>query len=266
MSNETQTQFKTEGQPAFSVEDKENDNSSDSSTGKETNTDQTQSQEGDQNSGANKDDSADDNFADHPRWKSREANWSKRFNEQEKRHVDELAKIREELDGKIQSISKTVEKDTPIKVPSWFGGDEQQWSEFQQWNNELVGKAKSEALNEIKSKSEAEQKAIDEATTYFQEQVQLLETDQSINPQGEKVDRNKLLKFVLDNDLVDSKGRWNYRAGYLLIKGNIDRVKVDDNNEKKKIANATTSDNRGETKPSAFMTSADFKKPGARPW
>lgn len=36
--------------------------------------------------------------------------------------------------------------------------------------------------------------------------------------------------------------------------------------KKKKIAGATTSENRSETKPPAYKTSADFKKPGEGPW
>lgn len=257
------TQFRTEGQPLFEKENNEKDNSSDSSS-EETKVDQTGSSDQDKDSDVNKDGDKNTNFADHPRWKERESDWTKRFNEQEKRHVDELAKLREEIESKLNSSHKEKSEES-IEVPKWFGGDEEQWQEFLKWNQSLVVKAKEEALNEIKTKSDSEQKAIDEATKYFQDQVVLLETDKTINPQGEKVDRNKLLKFVLDNDLVDSKGRWNYKAAYLMMKGQ-PSTKSNSIDEKKKLADATTSDKKPETKSPGYSTSADFSKPGSRPW
>jgi hypothetical protein len=262
MSEETMTQFKTEGQPLFEKENNEND-SSDSSSEK-TNIDQSGSSDQNKDSDANKDGDKSTNFADHPRWKQREDDWTKRFNEQEKRHIDELAKFRQEIDSKF-SASQKGKTEENVEIPKWFGGDEEQWQEYQKWNKTLVSQAKEEALNEINSKSESEKKAIDEATTYFQDQVVLLETDKSINPQGEKVDRNKLLKFVEENDLVDSKGRWNYRAAYQMMKGSTSS-KQSNLDEKKKIASATTSDTKSETKNAGFSTSADFSKPGSRPW
>lgn len=48
MAENTQTQFKTEGQPAFPVENEEKENSAASSTGEQTDGDQTQSSEGEQ--------------------------------------------------------------------------------------------------------------------------------------------------------------------------------------------------------------------------
>jgi len=260
------TQFNTEGKPAFPVENKENDNSAESSTvkdQKDTNADQTGSSDQNKNQTENKNGGAD-NFADHPRWKERESDWTKRFNDQEERHTIELTKIREDIDTRFNANKKGDE--SQIEIPSWFGGDEGQWREFQSWNQSLVGKAKEEALNEIEAKSTKEQKAIDDATTYFQDQVGVIETDKTINPDGVKIDRNKLLKFVLDNDLVDSKGRWNYRAGFQMMKAGATSTKADATNDRKQIAGATTSENRAETKTPAYATSTDFNKPGARPW
>jgi hypothetical protein len=256
MAYDTMTKFgANEGE--IPAENTEKTNSAESSTEK-TNADDTQTHTGD-NTHADKKD-GENNFANHPRWREREDDWKNRFNQQEERHTSEITKLREEFLGSKAKASETTD------VPSWFGGDEQQWKEFQAWNESLVGKAKTEALNEIKTKSEAEQKVIDEATKFFTDSVSEIEADKTINPSGEKVDRNKLLKFVLDNELVDTKGRWNYRAGYQLMKANITATKNQSLDERKKLAGATTTDNRAETKPPAFMTSADFSKPGNRPW
>ena len=239
-------------------EGNENDNSSESSP-EEITTDPNQSQEG-QNSGA--DNKGGKGFADDPRWQERENDWKTRFNDQETRHTTELQRLREDFDVRLEKIGQAAPKN-PTKIPAWFNGDEDQWAQFNEYNKSLVDQARSEALKEIESRSAADQKSIDDATKYFVESITSIESDKTLNPQNEKIDRNKLLKFVLDNDLVDSKGRWNYKAGYMMMKGNPTKPNTQD---RKKLAGATTSDNQGEEKPSEFATSEDFKKPGARPW
>lgn len=262
------TQFRTEGEPAFPVENKENDNSAASSAGEKTNTEQNQSQEGEQNSGGKKD-GGDRGFADDPRWKQREDDWTKRFNEQETRHVGTLQTLREEFETKYGG-NKPAADAAPTQVPAWFGGDEAQWKEFSAWNQSLVSKAKeegaAEAVKQIEAKSVAEQKKIEEATTFFNGEVTAIEGDKTLNPQGLKVDRNKLLKTALDNDLVDSKGQWNYKAAFKLMKPtDVFQAKaaLDD---RKNLANATVTDGHIEDKQKQFTTSEDFQKPGARPW
>lgn len=268
MSEDNLTEVKSEGQPAFPVEDQGNDNPSDSSPDN-TSDDQTQSDEGSNSDEDNKDNKSkkgDAGFAKHPRWKEREDDWTERFNDQEKRHTDELAKLREEFEDKIEA-AKPKESS---KIPSWFGGDENQWAEYQNDVQSRIDKAKeearTEALNSMNSKTEAEQKAIDEATKYFKSEVSEIESDKTLNPDGAKVDQNKLLKFVLDNDLVDSKGRWNYRAGWQLMQSKSKTTQNKKLEEKKKIANATTDDTHTEDKPKDYATSEDFQNPQNRPW
>lgn len=263
MNEDIAAQFKVEGQPAFPIENTENDNSADSPSGEKTDIDQTQSPEGEQNSGGKKDDDDEGKdksrgFADDPRWIEREKNWKDRFNTQEQRHTEEIQQLREEFVG--GSKNKEI---TPEQIPSWFGGDADQWKEFCDYNGNLIKEAQEGAIKMITSKSEEDQKRIDEATTYFQDTVSEIEIDKSINPQGEKIDRNKLLKFVLDNDLVDSQGRWNYRAGFLMMKGPVNNSNIQD---KKKIAGASMGGNKADSKQPNITTSEDFKKPGARPW
>lgn len=267
---ENMTQFKTEGQPAFPVENGENDNSSSSSEGKETNTDQNQSQEGDQNSGADNKDGGegDKGFADHPRWIERETQWKDRFNQQEKRHADEIENLRKEIES-IKGGNKPATQNNdsaPTEVPSWFGGDDKQWKEFVAWNQNLLKGVSESAIKSIDERSTAEQAKIDEATKFFTDEVARIESDKTINPTGDKIDQNKLLKFVMDNDLVDSKGRWNYKAGFLLMKAQGTGKKTAVLDEKKKIAGASASDKRSDPGPSEVTSSEDFKKPGARPW
>lgn len=262
MTEEIKTEFKREGDPAFPAEDTENDNSGDSSPEeKETDTDQTPAPEEDKKEEAeNKDDG--DNLADHPRWKERESDWKKRFNEQEERHTGDISKLREEMEGKIGEVKPKPE----IKIPSWFGGDEDQWKSYQQDFNERVKEAKEGAVKEIESKTENEKKSIEEATNYYKEEVATIESDKELNPEGQKIDRNKLLKFVLDNEIVDTKGRWNYKLGFKMMKAMKTSTKDSELEEKKRIAGLSNSERRAEKQPTAFKTSEDFEGPNEKPW
>lgn len=259
--DETMMSFRREGDPAFT--EKTETETPTAPSAEETTTTQTPSVEGEQTQTEKEDDSELDNFAKHPRWQERETDWKTRFNDQEKRHTEEIEKLRTDLESKFGSKRDLT---APTIIPSWFGGDEEQWFEYQKSINSLVGQAKEEALKEIAQKQEKEQQAIEQATNYMNTQVAEIEASKELNPEGVKVDKNKLLKFVLDNDLVDSKGNWNYKAGFRLMQANKTAPKTEAINEKKKIANATTSENKAETKTTPYKTSADFQKPGGRPW
>ena len=87
----------------------------------------------------------------------------------------------------------------------------------------------------------------------MQSEVQEIEVDKKLNPEGKKVDPNKLLRIVMDNDLVDSKGRWNYKAGWSLMQGTA--KKSTSKTDRKKIVGATTSESSGEEKTKAYKTS-----------
>jgi len=276
MSEDIQTQFRQEGEPAFNT-DTENDNSADSSSdqtdinqtpapGEDNNTD-ANNQSGNDNPDDQKKD--DNNLADHPRWKERENDWTKRFNEQETRHTGELAKLRQEFEEKLKGFAPKTESNQPVQMPSWFGGTEEQWNDFQKWNQDAIAQAKSDAVKEIEAKSGAEQKAIEEATTYMNNEVVAIEADKELNPTGAKIDKNKLLKIVSDFNLVDLEGKWNYRAGWAFLRNQIASQNNNGKNvvnEKKTIAGASITEKRTDTKPQPFMTSEDFQKPGNRPW
>lgn len=280
MSEEVQTGFRAEGEPAFPAASTENENSAASSTGEQTNGDQSQSQEGQENSGGSKDGTADKvevkdpwaglpDLATHPRWKERETDWTSRFNQQEERHVQELAKIREEISGRANggaNQGQGGDANAAQNIPAWFGGDAEQWAGFQEWNKGLIQQAREGAASDVQKKSEEEQAKIQAATDFLNSEVSAIEGDKELNPQGSQVDRNKLLKFVVDNDLVDSKGQWNYRAAFKMMGAKeVFKAKAA-MDEKRAIASATTSEGRAETTPPEVMTSADFTKPGARPW
>ncbi len=274
-------QFKQEGTPAFPAKDTENDNSTDSPSVEETTVDQTPSSEENkeeeatvesteesakESTGETTDESKqtktkDDNdagLAEHPRWKQREKDWKDRFNNQEERHTSDITKLREDFERRFsQSDGAKAAED----IPTWFGGDQQQWQEYLKWNQAKVDGSRDKTLEEVNSKSAGEQKAIADATQYFNDQVLDLEGET-----GFVIDRNKLLKFTLDNDLVDSQGRWNYKAAHRMMQSTVKNAKTKKLEKKKEIAGATTSEKKSESKPSELTTSKDFENPANRPW
>lgn len=240
------------------------------------NADDTQNQGGDDNadsdnqndeegSGAGADDDQDDDqdknvpFHQHPAWKRREDEWQSRFNDQEKRHQDDIKALREEFGGARKDDVESSE------IPSWFGGNQKQWDEFRAFNKQQIEAAKAEAIKSITEKSSAEQRAVQEATDFLKSELTFLESDKTINPEGKKIDPNKLVKITVDNDLIDSKGRWNYRAGYKLMQGMSSSAPAPKTGDRKKIASATTEgSHKGEIDKKGFKTGEDFKN--NRPW
>lgn len=232
--------------------EEENDNSSSSQD--ETNeTVDTQSPEGE---GANtqEDPDKDKPFHQHPRWKEREDEWDKRYNDQETRHQDDIKKLRDEF-------TPSKKEDEPVVVPDWFGGDEESYKSYLADRKEELQTAEDRAFERLKSSTSAESKAQEEATAFMKSEITAIQSDKDLNPSGQKIDANKLLKIVMDNDLIDSKGKWNYRAGFKLM-GN--KINSSNNKDRKAMAGATTSETKGETKPATLKSRKDFQV--NKPW
>jgi len=250
------TQFQRDGDIAEITEDTENEDSEESST-EENDTDDTQTDQG-EGKNTDQDPDKDKPFHEHPRWKQRETEWETRFNQQEARHQEDLKAIREEF-GAARKANETQE------MPIWFGGTQEQWDAYRKDRDVEIKAAEDRAYERINNAKTSEEKAIEEATAYMQSEMATIESDKTLNPNGIKVDPNKLLKVVMDNELVDSKGRWNYRAGFKILQAQTPAPKAPVvTKERKAIAGATGTESKPETKPAPYKTSADFKK--SKPW
>lgn len=199
-------------------------------------------------------------FHEHPRWKEREESWQKRFNEMEQRHQEMLAKLLQ---------NKTEEQPKKVEIPVWFVGGEEEWNDYKQSQEAIEARAVERAYKKIQEEREKEmqakaqeEKMIKEANEYFQKNVEELKKDPQLNPTGEDLDANKLLKYTMDNYFLDEKGRWDYKKAYKYMK--LEEGSVKNNANRKTVAGATTSDNKGENKDREYRTSEDFKK--YRPW
>jgi hypothetical protein len=255
MTEENKPEFRHEGQPAF-IPDTENENSesADEKTDKENETDGASSETDEEEKSQDSDGKP---LNEHPRWKAREQEWNDKFAAQADEHKKAIDDLRAEFGTKRQ------ENADQTKIPSWFGGDQAQWDAYRADRDAELVAAEERAAERITKKSEEQNKAVKDATDFMKSELEVIQADKVLNPTGGKIDPNKLLKIVIDNDLVDSKGRWNYRAGMKIYGQTKTGPSVRD---RKEIVAATNSDAKGETKASTFKTSADFKKPGARPW
>lgn len=252
MFEDTTTEFRREGESPFET-DNDKDKSEESST-EETNTEEDPSPEGEKSTQEEKEQPP---FKDHPRWKEREEEWNTRFNSQESRHAEDIRKLREEFGG-----DKPENKNT--EIPAWFGGNQAAWDAYRSDRDAELAGAVDAALSKITTAKTDEEKAVAEATVYMQTELQNLENDKELNPDSLKINAEELLQIVIDNDLIDTKGRWNYKAGFKIYKASAKPVEKKVVTGNKELAAATTSDSKGEQKPQPFKTTADFKK--NRPW
>jgi hypothetical protein len=253
MTEPTAEGFAREGAPAFPVAE---------TTGETTPADshsEDENQGGDTPAAPGENKEPEDNtpFHQHPRWLEREREWTERFNSQESRHQADIAGIRQEFG--------TARKDNAeaTQIPAWFGGDQAQWDAYRADRDAELKVAEEAAYQRLKSDQTSSQDEVRKATEWLQTEVGAIESDKELNPSGAAIDREKLFKVAFDNQLVDTQGRWNYRAAYRLMVATAPPAPKP-NASKKQDAAATTSESKGETPPAAFKTSADFKK--KRPW
>lgn len=263
------TQIRQEGQPAFPSTDTENDNSAASSAGEETTTEEQNgaTTEGGADKGATTETGKkpDAPFNEHPAWKEREKTWSERFNEQEQRHQNDLQKLREEfgLGKKAAPAAEAAAEGDESEIPDWFGGTLEQWKAFEASVQTRAEKALEAREAKAREAQEAEEKAVADATDYMKSEVAAIQADKTLNPTGAKIDVNKLLKFTLENHLVDEQNRWDYRKAFRFMKAG-EHTKESHAGERKKIAAAATSEAGAEKPSSTLKTREDFQK--KRPW
>lgn len=222
----------------------ENDNSVDSSTNSNDN--------GDTRSSTGGDSAVEEKlppFHEHPRFKEVIAE-----NQRLKAQAEDFTKFKAEAEPVLSQFKPKVE------IPKWFGGDEAQWKDFNDYQNNIKENAKKEAIADWESKQQGMQTRIKEANDHFEQSVK------SIESKGYKVNRDQLLKTAQDFELVDSKGRWNYLAAAEILKSQFQpKVDTEGINAKKRTFSSGKDNTADQTKKD-FMSGEDFRKPGNRPW
>lgn len=186
----------------------------------------------------------------------------KRLGDVEKKHQEDLTALRGEIAaGKKPDI-------TAEKPPRWFGGKQDQWEEFQTWFNGKTAPIGEGVITTLAKTRQQEEQAVQEATNFMTSELAAIQSDKTLNPKGIKIDPKELLQVVVDNELIDTKGRWNYRAGWRILRPTIEAKTTTPaaDPDRKKIAAAGVKNDNGGTQggPKPFKTSADFAK--KKPW
>ncbi len=248
METEENAEMRKEGDLAFPSE--ENETSSES---------QPENKEADETDPVNQDKKEDEPETE-PKEKPKEEEKEKivplHRDERFRTVLDENKRMKEQLDELSEFKTKAEpflkERESDVKIPSWFGGDEDQYREFKADQDRLVNQAEERALKRIEERTSKQSELVKEATQYLDDSIKEIEEE------GHKVDRNRLLKIVMDNELIDSKGRWNYKAGFKLLQAEEKPKDTKSLDAKKKLAASTTSEEKPEEKPKDYRTSEDF--------
>ena len=177
------------------------------------------------------------------------------------KRVDELETKSQTLEEKLNKLEQ-MKSDEPLKVPEAFKrlfGDDPEV--YQLWKSEQDDREKTlraEIIKEINAQKEeeskAEQKEVEEWQEYFGGEIQSLKDD------GYSFDADKLQKFVLDNDITDSRGVYDLKRGLLRM---MNQNKA--NPARKAIADMTGGGKSTEQEVKNYATDEDFKGPN-RPW
>lgn len=178
-----------------------------------------------------------------------------------------VAAIRAEFGEKRQDNAEAS------KIPGWFGGNQAQWDEYRAWNEGQLKAAETRAIEGVITRAtqqtEQESKAVKDATDFLHTEIAAITADKTLNPSGKPVDANALFKIVYDNQLVDTQGRWNYRAGMKLMSSHpvaTHTPKAGDKDRKALAAATVGADSGGAAAAGKkdYKTSDDFKH--KKPW
>jgi hypothetical protein len=169
------------------------------------------------------------------------------------RQVDK--RIEQESSRIDEKLSQIPQQEEPSDIPVWFGGDEIAWKAFQADQDKLVTQAEERAFQRIKQEEDQQKQRVNEANEWLETNIREIEST------GFKVDKNKLLKTAADFELVDTKGRWNYKAAAEILKR--EEKKTDPTlPERKKLASVTTETDIKEDKPKDYTTPEDLRNKG----
>lgn len=164
-------------------------------------------------------------FHEHPRWKEREKDWNDKFDALKREMSEASAKEIQELKAQIATRKEENAELTEADIPDWFNGDLETYKKFDAHQTSRMQKmvsaaakaAEENAVNRIKGESERETKAVQEATAWLESEISRLQDDPNLNPSGEPINRAELFAIAQENDLIDSKGRWNYQAAMKIL-------------------------------------------------
>jgi len=183
-------------------------------------------------------------FHKHPRWKEREDDWNKRLEEQERKFHKEIDEVKDET-KKISTPEKTV--------PNWFsqlyGDDQDVYREYQQAHQQERDELKEDIRKEMNENKKKEIEDVEKAEDWIDSEIETIGADNNIDlsKQGGKNDlRNEFVSFMQDKKIFNEQGNLDFKTGWQFFNQEKDGAKKEKDDARKKIADNTGSDNRGE--------------------
>ena len=172
------------------------------------------------------------------------------------RQNEELLAFKEEQERKAQQ-AVTPAASTDQAVPAWFGGDKAAWDAYQAHQASERQRVKEELIREQEAPKLAEQRAVEEANDFIDDQYAALEESGRIKTPEQ---RQELAKFLIENPVMDQDGNYDLEKGLNLmerINGNSNAARM---GARKSFANSLSpSHNGGDgSGEKDFMTAADF--------
>lgn len=191
-------------------------------------------------------------FHEHPRWKEVYG------------ELKELRDFKSEVQPVLESLRESKETK---EVPTWFktiyGEDENAWNQYREYSKQEKESLKSEILGVIQ---EQQNKTTEESKKYDEWVNSELKTlgseigeDLVSNPEKNTL-RNKILKTALEWAPVNTKGEYDFKKAYKILKLQ-DKPKEDPkpkSDERKKLASLETPKSQNKEEKN-FMTPSDLR-------
>jgi len=184
----------------------------------------------------------EENTPYHKRWKQREA------------------KLREEYETEMERLkSELSSKSEPSAfAKDLYGDNEDGKKNLDDWKKQIVSEAKAEALLAVKQEKLQYENAVKRSEAWIDSQLEALTAE------GRTYDKNKLLKIVSDNQLLDAEGNWNIRAAYKIYEGE-NRPDTAKAQARKQLADTTTAPSKGDTSKKSKLSWEQMRKAGTHP-
>ena len=136
-----------------------------------------------------------------PRWKA----WQEEKKTLESQ-VEELSSFKEKVEPLLTNITPKEES-----IPSYWNGDAESYRMFKADQERIVEERHAKWTAEQQVQQQEYNMRLSKANQWLEENINELKAE------GHKVNQEKLLKFTMDNNLVDQQGQWNYRLAQEMI-------------------------------------------------
>lgn len=188
------------------------------------------------------DNADEENTPYHKRWKQREA------------------KLREEYETEMERIKAelTSKSEPSAFARDLYGDDDERKKNLEDFKKQLVAEAKAEALMAVKQEKLQYENAVKRSEAWIDSQLEALTAE------GKSYDKNKLLKIVSDNQLLDAEGNWNIRAAHKIYEAE-NRPDTEKSHARKQLADTTTARSKGDTSKKSKLSWEQMRKAGTHP-